>query len=57
MISKNADHPVLNRYQEGDVIFLPTYKYNIDSDLLDTSKKKRAPAWCDRILYLGTGIR
>lgn len=37
---------------EGRISFLPTYKYNLGEELIfDTSEKKRAPSWCDRILY------
>ena len=39
-------------WQEGQIRFLPTYKYDVGSiGLFDTSEKKRAPSWCDRILY------
>lgn len=39
-------------WREGPISFLPTYKYDIGSDLsFDTSEKNRAPSWCDRILY------
>ena len=39
--------------KEGSLTFDPTYKYNHNSDQYDTSRKRRAPAWCDRILYEG----
>ncbi|CAI2171072.1 6274_t:CDS:2, partial [Funneliformis geosporum] len=41
---------VFNGFQEGDVKFSPTYKYNVDTvDSFNISK--RIPGWCDRILY------
>ncbi|GAB7357242.1 hypothetical protein MBLNU459_g8221t2 [Dothideomycetes sp. NU459] len=39
-------------WQEGPITFLPTYKYDIGSvGIFDSSEKRRAPSWCDRILY------
>ncbi|KAG2617917.1 hypothetical protein PVAP13_3NG258064 [Panicum virgatum] len=45
---------------EGVISFPPTYKYEFDSGsyVNDESKSgRRTPAWCDRILSYGKGIR
>ncbi|XP_074570536.1 type I inositol polyphosphate 5-phosphatase 10-like [Curcuma longa] len=52
---------VFKGWNEGKIYFAPTYKYSNNSDMyageIATSKKKRrTPAWCDRILWHGDGI-
>lgn len=38
-------------FEEGPLTFYPTYKFDKNSDVYDTSSKRRVPAWTDRILY------
>lgn len=39
-------------WREGQINFLPTYKYDVGSvGMFDSGEKKRSPSWCDRILY------
>ncbi|NWW78864.1 INP5K phosphatase, partial [Climacteris rufus] len=41
----------LKDFNEGPLEFKPTYKFDLYSDVYDTSEKKRKPAWTDRILW------
>ncbi|KAK2985047.1 hypothetical protein RJ640_016967, partial [Escallonia rubra] len=52
---------VFDGWKEGPITFPPTYKYEINSDRFvgenpKEGEKKRSPAWCDRILWLGKGV-
>ncbi|XP_074347924.1 type IV inositol polyphosphate 5-phosphatase 9 [Apium graveolens] len=55
---------VFEGWHEGEINFAPTYKYNPNSDAYYGSsdhgkkgEKKRAPAWCDRIMWYGEGLK
>ncbi|TYI52355.1 hypothetical protein E1A91_D12G242100v1 [Gossypium mustelinum] len=53
---------VFDGWKEGVIDFPPTYKYEMDSDryvgeIPREGEKKRSPAWCDRILWSGKGIK
>ncbi|XP_059646996.1 type I inositol polyphosphate 5-phosphatase 8-like [Cornus florida] len=53
---------VFTGWEEGRIYFAPTYKYLANSDhyvaQTSTSKeKRRTPAWCDRILWKGEGLK
>ncbi|OBZ76240.1 Inositol-1,4,5-trisphosphate 5-phosphatase 1 [Grifola frondosa] len=43
-------------YEEGPLLFRPTYKYDLGSDNYDTGEKMRIPAWTDRILFKGSQL-
>ena len=43
-------------YNEGEITFEPTYKYDIGTSEYDTGSDKRPPAWTDRILWKGEYI-
>ena len=44
-------------YNEGTINFPPTYKFDNGTNNYDTSEKQRIPAWTDRILYRGQGVK
>ncbi|KAL7240101.1 hypothetical protein ACSBR2_005882 [Camellia fascicularis] len=57
------DGQVLEGWHEGTIKFGPTYKYYPNSDEYyggvegKKSKKNRTPAWCDRIIWFGEGLK
>ncbi|KAL0368792.1 UNVERIFIED_CONTAM: Type IV inositol polyphosphate 5-phosphatase 3 [Sesamum calycinum] len=47
-------------WSEGILSFAPTYKYELNSESYygeDPKAGRRTPAWCDRILSFGTGMK
>ncbi|XP_010538510.1 PREDICTED: type I inositol polyphosphate 5-phosphatase 2-like [Tarenaya hassleriana] len=50
---------VFDGWKEGQIKFPPTYKYEFESDRYADreGEKRRAPAWCDRVLWLGKNIK
>ncbi|XP_022884052.1 type I inositol polyphosphate 5-phosphatase 4-like [Olea europaea var. sylvestris] len=58
------DGGVFQGWKEGNIEFAPTYKYsssncNRYSGAIPSraGEKQRTPAWCDRILWYGKGVR
>ena len=45
LLQNKPNDMILNQYNEARITFLPTYKYDLWSDDLDTSKKQRVPGW------------
>ncbi|KAF8042392.1 hypothetical protein BT93_A0886 [Corymbia citriodora subsp. variegata] len=53
---------VFKGWEEGNIYFAPTYKYLVNSDRYaaqnsKSKEKRRTPAWCDRILWKGDGLK
>lgn len=51
---------VFDGWSEGRLSFPPTYKYEMNSDKYcgeDPKVGRRTPAWCDRILSFGKGLK
>jgi hypothetical protein len=48
---------IFNGYYEPPIDFLPTYKFDINTDEYDTSEKLRTPSWTDRILYRAKRVK
>ncbi|KAI3799470.1 hypothetical protein L1987_34768 [Smallanthus sonchifolius] len=53
---------IFEGWEEGKIWFAPTYKYITNSDryvaqTCTPKEKRRTPAWCDRILWKGEGLK
>ena len=57
ILEKSAGN-AFKEWQEGPITFAPTYKYQPGAHLYERrpDKKKRSPAWCDRIQWIGSDI-
>lgn len=48
-ITRKNDN-VIGKFNEPEIKFNPTFKFDKNSDIYDTSPKKRIPSWTDRVL-------
>lgn len=51
LILSHRQNKVFVGYNEMEIKFRPTYKFDKGTETLDTSSKQRGPAWCDRIFH------
>lgn len=51
LLTGYKDKKVFVSYTEGEILFDPTYKFDVGTNDLDSSQKQRGPAWCDRIMF------
>lgn len=50
-----ADGETFPFFGEMEITFAPTYKFDNNSNVYDTSEKQRIPAWTDRVLSMSKG--
>jgi hypothetical protein len=46
-----ASGQAFSNFNEGEITFLPTFKFDKGTSNYDTSHKQRVPAWTDRIVF------
>ncbi|CAL8101555.1 unnamed protein product [Calicophoron daubneyi] len=52
LLSMKNSKLIFQDFQEGEIKFPPTFKFDKGTDTYDTSAKQRIPSWTDRILFL-----
>ncbi|KAK6306584.1 hypothetical protein J4Q44_G00235090 [Coregonus suidteri] len=45
------DGSIFKGFQEAQIQFIPTYKFDVGYDVYDTTSKQRTPSYTDRILF------
>lgn len=58
LLAEKAKGNAFKQFKEGPINWAPTYKYQPGTSLYERreDKKKRMPAWCDRIQFIGDEI-
>ena len=54
-LRKHKTRCIIHDFSEHPITFLPTYKFDINSDHYDRSNKQRTPSYTDRILFRANG--
>ncbi|CAH8511130.1 unnamed protein product [Heterobilharzia americana] len=52
LLNAQAEGVIFRNFNEGRIRFPPTYKYDLNSDVYDSSDKQRVPSYTDRILFM-----
>ncbi|KAH8873801.1 Inositol polyphosphate 5-phosphatase OCRL-1 [Schistosoma japonicum] len=50
-----GNRSLFDGFQEPTINFAPTYKFDMNSNVYDSSDKNRVPSYCDRIIWSGDG--
>ncbi|XP_035119172.2 phosphatidylinositol polyphosphate 5-phosphatase type IV isoform X2 [Callithrix jacchus] len=51
LIQEMRKGSIFKGFQEPDINFLPSYKFDIGKDTYDSTSKQRTPSYTDRVLY------
>ncbi|KAM4850610.1 phosphatidylinositol polyphosphate 5-phosphatase type IV isoform X1 [Urocitellus parryii] len=51
LIQEMRKGSIFKGFQEPDIHFLPSYKFDIGKDTYDSTSKQRTPSYTDRVLY------
>ncbi|OPJ67669.1 inositol polyphosphate 5-phosphatase [Patagioenas fasciata monilis] len=51
LISEMSRGSIFKGFQEADIHFRPSYKFDIGKDSYDTTSKQRTPSYTDRVVY------
>ncbi|NXP48525.1 INP5E phosphatase, partial [Heliornis fulica] len=51
LTSEMSRGSIFKGFQEADIHFLPSYKFDIGKDSYDTTSKQRTPSYTDRVVY------
>nr|CAH8865312.1 unnamed protein product [Trichobilharzia regenti] len=46
---------IFQGFRESKITFAPTYKFDVNTHIYDSSEKHRIPSYCDRIIWYGRG--
>lgn len=42
---------IFQGFVEAPIYFMPTYKFDVNTNIYDTSSKQRVPSWTDRVMH------